>query len=482
MTKEEVIKLITSDPDKAHTELMKYAKDSDALDQYNPEKHSIITDTAKRPDKTITDKDDNYVKTEYVARIAIPLQKLIAQRAAAFLCANPIQLNATPKEGSEQTLYNALVKTWEDNKLDFKSMDLAEKMMAETEVAELWYTEEAPDYWTNEGIKAKYRFRMRILAPSLGDTLLPVKDIYGDLIAFGRYYEITLNTDKAEQHLDVYTDDIIYKGIKGEQNWEFTPENNPIGKIPIIYYSQDKPEWSDVQTMIDRLETKMSNHADTNDYFDSPILLVSGSITSMPDKGGSGKVVEAEANADAKYLSWDHAPESTKMEIENLIRFIYSCTDTPDISFENLKGLGTTSGFALEMMFMGAHLKAAKKAGIFGEGIQRRINYLKAAIVKITTIKEDAEVGGKVVSLTKPLTDALRLQVKPTFDFFLPKDIEQAVNYLSTAVTSGIISKKTAIAKNPLVEDAEAEEKQLEKEGKEADSNPQNLNKLFNVA
>jgi hypothetical protein len=32
------------------------------------------------------------------------------------------------------------------------------------------------------------------------------------------------------------------------------------------------------------------------------------------------------------------------------------------------------------------------------------------------------------------------------------------------------------------VEDAEAEEKQLEKEGKEADSNPQNLNKLFNVA
>lgn len=398
------------------------------INQYNIDGHDVM-DKAKRPDKIITNENGEATRTEAVTRIAVPMQKLIAQRAAAFLCANPIQLNATPAAGIEETMMAGIQKIWDDNKLDFDSMDLAEKMMSETEVAELWYVEAADEtYWADTPITGKFKLRMMILANSLGDSLYPVFDNTGNLIAFGRGYKLKVG-EKDEEHFDVYLDTETKKGVKSDAGWTVTTETNPVGKIPVIFYSQNLPEWYDVQSMIDRLEKKVSNHGDTNDYFDSPILFVEGDLQGMGQKGDSGKVLIGSQGSKASYVSWDHAPESTKMEIDNLLRFIYSCTDTPDISFENLKGLGTTSGFALEMMFMGAHLKAARHAGPFGKCIQRRINYIKAALAKID------------VKLAKGLT----LTVKPKFEFFVPKDIAGMVNMLTTAVTGGILSKQTAI-------------------------------------
>lgn len=441
------------------------SKAADYLKQYEIEGHDIF-DQTKRQDKTVT-KSDGSTKVEAVARIGIPLQKLITQRAAAFLCANPILLSATP-EANEEKLLEAIQKVWEDNKLDYKSMEIAEKLFSETEVAELWYTEpllEDNEYWAGVGINAKFKLRFRLLSKSLGDELYPVFDGAGDMIAFARGYFVK-EGDKSIEHFDIYTEKVIYKGVKGEGGFEMLPEPNIVGKIPVIYYSQDKPEWNDVQTMIDRLEKKASNHADTNDYFDSPIVFIEGELTDMAEKGDTGKVLIGTQGSKAYYLSWDHAPESTKMEIENLLRFIYSCTDTPDISFENLKGLGTTSGFALEMMFMGAHLKAARKAGVFGESVQRRINYIKAALAVL-------DLG---------LKQSLKLSVKPVFNFFLPKDVEGTINTLTTAVTGGIMSKLTAVKNNPYIKDAEEEVTQMDKEKSEQETSPTGLNQLMNDA
>jgi DNA-binding Xre family transcriptional regulator len=51
------------------------------------------------------------------------------------------------------------------------------------------------------------------------------------------------------------------------------------------------------------------------------------------NRGESGAILQLEGeNADAKYLSWEHAPESVKLEIETLLRMIYTITQMPDIS------------------------------------------------------------------------------------------------------------------------------------------------------
>jgi hypothetical protein len=113
-------------------------------------------------------------------------------------------------------------KTWEDNKLDYKFKNIAKKTMSLRQAAELWYLEDAPpDYWAQEPIKAKKRLRMRILSHCAGDTLYPVFDAFGDMVAFGRAYTIRSLDNKLITHFDIYTADEIYFSKNIESTWLF---------------------------------------------------------------------------------------------------------------------------------------------------------------------------------------------------------------------------------------------------------------------
>jgi SPP1 family phage portal protein len=443
------------------------SKIKEYLKEYEVDGHDVM-DASIRKKKEVKDGDNNTTHQE-VNRLPVPLQKQIVRRAAAFLCGNPIQIESKPSEGPEKSLLDIIVKIWYDSKLDFESKTLAKHMFSETECAELWYWEPADEeYWTgteNMNVLAKdengatiktnaqARFRMKILAPSKGDTLYPVMNAAGDMILFARAYDVLDNEGKAKPHFDIYSNEFTYYMQKGELGVDWATEKvvNPINKIPIIYYSQPRPEWWDVRALIKRLETLMSNHADINDYNGSPIVLVYGKIIGFAKKGESGKVLELEPGAKAEYMEWDSAPESIKMEIENLVRSIFDYTDTPNISFDQLKGLGEYSGVALKMIFMAAHMKAADHEENFGKGIQRRLNLLKAASI----VNNRSLISGS------------RLMMRPKFEYYLPKNIVETIDMLSTAITQKLISRKSAIRQNPIVVDADKEIIEVEKEIKE---------------
>jgi SPP1 family phage portal protein len=447
------------------------AEVKDLIDQFDIKKHAV-NDPTLRKDKTITVTEEtetttgevkktNYTKVVPVARIALSLQKLIVSRAAAFLCGNPVELHATPNGEAEEKLLAVLKKTWEDNKLDYESKKLAKYMMSECRCAEIWYTEQVdPDYWKgtpNEG--SLFKLRMKVTAPSLGDGLYPSFSASGDMVAFARGYTVKME-GKVRQCFDVYTESVILKGVKQDGGWQVTPEPNVVGKIPVVYYEQEQPEWADVQSKIDRLEKLLSNHADSNDYFGTPMMVISGKVEGMSAKGEAGKILELEPTATASMLTWQQAPESLKMEYQNLRSLIFDLTDTPDISIEQMKSLGTYSGIALKMLFLGAHLKAADKEETFGKGMQRRINFLLAALAKINT------------ALEKGLT----LSVKPKFEYYLPKNDQEAIQVLTEATTAGILSQQTAVTLNPLVEDKQAELDRLKEERDSAGA----LNEIMN--
>ncbi len=418
--------------------------------QYDPKLHAI-TDTGKRPDKLIYDTDGKLKSTVPVARLPISMQKKIVHLAAAFLCGKPIKIHAAAKEGAEKDLLTVIKKVWDDNKLDYLSQTIARLLFSETEVAELWYTERVDaDYWKGSPMEAAFRLRMKIIANSLGDTLYPLFNQFGDMIAFGRGYSVKVNGSN-QDHFDLYTETTIYKGVKSNNEIVFVNEANVIGKIPVIYYSQPLAEWSDVQELIERLETSVSNHGDTNDYFGSPMVKVSGEIKEFSTKGESGKILELENGADASYMSWDQSPKSVELEHKNLITFIHELTDTPNISFESMKGLGVFSGIALKMLFLSPHLKAASKEENFGMGIQRRLNYIKAAIAKLN-IKSFEKVT---------------LSLKPVFEYYLPTNDLEMVEMLNTATgAKATISQETAVNLNTLIEDKEGEITKLKEQEK----------------
>lgn len=421
-----------------------------AFKEYEPEFHNV-KDTAKRPDKLVSYPDPTgattadggpviMAKTELVARIAAPIQKLIVKIAAAFLTGGKIAIEAKPEGDKEQKLLDVINKTWRENKLQYRTSVLAKKVMAETECAEIWYSRKDSDN--------KVSMRCKVYSPSEGYGLIPVFDQQGDMIAFGLQYE---DVSKRKRYMDLYTKDFLRRYETGGAEWilrESTPEmpaevQLKYGKLPVIYYCQPKAEWADVQTMIDRLETMISNFCDTNDYNGSPILFAKGEISGFAQKGEAGKIIESTGDdADLKYVTWAQVPEAIKFEFELLMRLIYSCTQTPDLSFEAMKGLGDISGVAFDRIMIGAHLKAKdKQEGEFGEGIQRRLNFLVAACAEITPGLEGAK----------------DMEIAPVFNLFKLDNVKERIE-AAMAANGGkpVIDHRGSIAMANLSDDADA--------------------------
>lgn len=440
-----------------------------AINEYKVEKHDVIDPTVRLA-KTVTKgtgltNTDGSEKTTVasidVARIGLPLQKLIVKRRVGFMLTNPVTINPVYDTGSdrEAELVKLVERIQNDNKMDYVNKEIARRLMSEMEVAEIWYLVESGRE------RPRFTLKCNVWSPDLGDTLYPLFDAYGSMVAFARGYKLK-EGEKDIEHFDVYTDLLEYKFVNRDSTWQLdapvnadgtaipNPKANEVGKMMIVYHSQDYPEWHDQQYAINRLETSYSNHADMNDYFGSPILAVIGEIMGFAAKGDQGKILQLSENAKANFLALESPPESIKMEQENLKNSIFYTSQTPDISFETMKGLGTIAQFTMKAYFMDAHMAVSDKEEIFGIGLQRRLNIIKAAIGKVidTTMAKEAEA----------------VQLKPVITPYLPQNDTELIDNLSIAKTNGIISKESAVELSPLTSDIEVEMERLANDEKNA--------------
>ena len=363
--------------------------------ELDPLTHKVFS-TTERPDKTIkVDTGDPGVepvtKTEKVARIALAIQKLIVRRAVSFVFGNSVELDASVEDDKQGEVLVALRRILYDVKSKSLDRRVARHLFSSTEVAELWYPVERKH--NTYGFESDIKLRCRVLSPLTGDKLYPYFDSLGDMVAFSREFTIKDSDGEDVRVFETYTDDTIVRWQEGEDGMalvEGFPAVNPLGKIPICYASQEQVEWADVQPLVERLEKLLSNFADTNDYHASPKIFVQGHIKGFAAKGESGAIIEGEEGAKAEYLAWQNAPESVKLEIDTLLRMIYTITQTPDISFEAVRGIGPISGVALKLLFMDAHLKVADHQEVLDEYLQRRINILLAFIGQMNKGLEQA--------------------------------------------------------------------------------------------
>lgn len=444
--------------------------------QFDPKLHEV-NDRRKRPDKlVVVDKDsDEYgevkninpnaeltteqgFRIEPVARIALAIQKLIVKRAVAFTFGNPVTYNANPEDEAQKALLQAINRVFYDVKEETLNRRIARSLYSTTEVAELWYPVETEPHELY-GFKKNIKFKVAVFSPMFGDRLYPYFDEARDLIAFSREFTRKDRDLITRTYFETYTKDKHYlwscEGLETTTggNWELVegyPKDITIGKIPIIYASQPQVEWEDVQSLIDRLEKLLSNFADTNDYHASPKIFVQGKVVGFARKGEAGAIIEGEQGATAQYLSWANAPESVKLEIDTLLRMIYTITQTPDISFDTVKGLGAISGVALQLLFMDAHLKVQDKTEIFSEYLQRRINVLKAYMGQANINWKEA---------------ASRLIVEPKITPYIIEDELSKINILQAANgQKQIASRKATIQRLGWAENVDDEEAAIQAE------------------
>ena len=240
---------------------------------------------------------------------------------------------------------------------------------AETESAKLYHIYRKDN--TNERT-----VKSLVLARSTGYKIRPLFDQYGNLSAFAYGYKLKEN-GKNIQHWDIQTADLLYYCKKEAIGWKVDKFPNPTGKINVIYYKQPKA-WSGAERRLNREEMLDSKVGDTNNYFADPIALATGDvIASMTDPDKPGKLIQIIGN-DSKfeYLNPPQISETRREEKCELEKSILFDTFTPDLSFDNLKGLGTLSGTAIKNAMILGYIKRDNLKEIYDELLDREKNVI----------------------------------------------------------------------------------------------------------
>lgn len=370
-----------------------------------PRKKKIrVKEIVQQPDITTGAMRDIEIEVEKIVddgvtlvnRLGLSEQKKIVNQAVAFSAGNPVELTANPNGEQEKKLYDLLVDTFEDNKIDSFNRKICRSIFAFKEAAECWY--HVPN---GEG---GWKLRVMRFAPELGDKLYPYFDGYNDMVAFSR--EFTVKGDKNDiTYLTTYTSDFIYYFKQAGNKWELVDlDPVAVGKIQVIYGFQEKAEYEDVNPLIARREKLRSNFGDTTDYHASPKVIADGSVTDFTEKEEAGGIIRTQNGAKVSLLTWDQAPEAIKLEDELLLEDTNRLTDTADLSFNNLKSLGSgISGETLRRLLTAPILKVYEKKEFLDEYMQRRVNLVKAYLGVIYPELKEASKTLRIKAEIKPL-------------------------------------------------------------------------------
>lgn len=417
---------------------------AEAMKEYDPKQHEIMS----RPDKILKNPKGERKGTLKRWKLPINYPQYINEIALVFIYGRPIKWT-NQSEGTDKA-FSAFQDLIKRTRFDSKVRQCKRLAGAETQSAMLFRV-----FRNNEN---KPDCQIRVLAKSKGDEIYARWDMYENLVSFAWGYYVKDSSTETSYHLDIFTPDVIYRCKRVLTGWEVVEELNPIGKIPVILFQQDK-EWKGVEPLIEREEYIGSRTADTNDYFADPMFIVDTDIIkNMPDKNDENKTLISKGKDDvskaAHYLTWDSAPESKQKEIEWLQKHILTKTFTPNIDFESMKGLSNVSGKALKQMMLLADIKAQRHKEVHDELLDRTGNLVIAIIGNVLNIALRGECNNLVVG--------------HEFQEPFGEDIKETIENIAKAKDAEMLSTEGAIELNPLVKDKEQELKRIEKENAEA--------------
>lgn len=391
-------------------------------------------------------------KDEPVNRIPLPLEQDIVNIHTAFTVGNEPDLTCETEDDKEKELFKVVKTIDRKNKVKYLNKRIVRSWLAETEVTEYWYTVEDKSFWKlilNKvksvfGVKANAtrKFKCAVWSPFRGDTLWPFFDDANDYKGLGREYMIKQADGTTINYFQFVDDNSVYLWVQNGADWSNAPGypfKHNFKKNPTIYSYREKSLCAKIRPIRNRLETIISNYGDCIDYNFFPKLVATGKVIDNNPKAARGGLVELENQGDLKYLSWQQTPEAAKLEIDTLTEKAYSLTNTPRISFENLRGMGNAfSGISFKYAFMGAHMAVEMHAETLGEHLQRRYNFLVSAIGSVNTAYADASE-----------TIDIDVQIVP----YMIDSTSDKIKNAADAVMGGIASRKTGIILAGLVEE-----------------------------
>lgn len=383
-------------------------KTDENLADWSPDRHEIMDESKYKKIKVLvkmeeTKFDPESGKTTKIPaqyeykepnRISLPIEQDIVNIHTAFTVGTEPTLKCETDDDDEKSVFEAVKQIFKKNKLKYQNRKIVRSWLSEQEVAEYWYVVKDDGFWAKLKRKIasifgkktpKYRLKSQIWSPFRGDKLYPFFDDSGDMVAFSREYKKTdLDGNKRTAFMTV-TKDRVYQ-------WEFDKEwsentersfEHKLPKLPVIYAHRPDTLCAKIKQLRIRLEKCLSGYADCIDNHFFPLLMLFGDLQPESLSGDArNRMMQLTGDgANAQYLTWNQSSDPIKVEIETYFNQIYGLTNTPRISFDQLKGTGNAlSGTAFRYVFMAAHMAVQNHAEELGEFFQRRVSLLTYAV------------------------------------------------------------------------------------------------------
>ena len=418
-----------------------------------PKRLAVYSETLKDKNGAPLRLEDKIVD---VARIVTNFPKKEVRTSVAFLFGGQMTITGTDQNDG----FQEFKRVWE-RRLKMQSVlkSFARKVLSESKAALVFYP------YISKGLDGKLITELKVKTRSVPRNENTLSEFYphfddnDDMDAFIHRYQVNSN-GMIRNSCTIWTADKIITAIDEMGGWVIKEVPNLFGKIPVVYADVFQPEWDEVALLMDAREMRISRMVDTNVYYGDP-LLITFDVADLPTKDTVGKELSFTSkvhpetqqlyHGDAEYLTWNGSQPSVDKELEETKCELFSGTSTPDLSFDNLKGIGNLSGVARKFMLMDATIKASENMETFGPVVQRCVSVVLAGICNITNIKYRSQLVNNLIDVE--------------FGSILPEDLSETLQTLSLANGGKPINaQRTVTAHSPLTEDLDEEMKLMKEE------------------
>lgn len=371
---------------------------------YEPTLHSILSDTTVLKDKIRSDG-----QVDRSARIIVGLEKLHVRRMAEFTYSIPVKrvYSNIDDNDTRKQISKAIEAIYRNAHINSENIKRSTSLYASCEIFSVWYAVKKSN--TLYGFQSEYKLKCKTFSPMNGVCLYPLLNEMDDMIAMSFEYTKKVN-DKKITYFETYTEDKHYIWRQGIDagGWEsvltqvtedgvvMNGEDIALMKIPGVYAWRSKPVYDGLSPIRAEIEYSLSRNSNVISYNSAPLLKVSGMSKGSEAKGEAYRIIRCEQGGDVSYVSWSQSIEALKYHVDTMEKLYWSQAQIPDISFENMKGLGNIGYDARQTLLSDAHLRIGDEKGLWIEFLERECNVIKA-FLKIMNRKWETEVDNVVV-------------------------------------------------------------------------------------
>ena len=419
----------------------------------NLAKYGIGThEVMRREDRAVYDKKGNFIRWSKRWKIPVSWQEYINEIALVFLYGRPVKWLQTSENTDDAfEIYNR----WMD-RIRFNAHVREAKRVAGAEgVSAILY-----HVYQKDG---KPDLLLKTLSKAKGDDIYTIKDQYDRLVAFAWGYTLTDSGNRSVQHIDIYTKEKSYRCRRASGGWQVEMKDNQAGKIPVLLFEQE-PESSGVDQLCARYENLSSVDADVNDRFSNPAMVATSEVlNSLPKQEEEAKLYILKNGGRVEYLTWNQASQSKQDEYARLEKNILSKSFTPDISFENMKSMGTMSAKAIQKVMLLAVIKAERRKETHDGYMNRHVSIMKSILGNVLDYRRKSQYE--------------TLEIAHEFQSPFGEDVSDTLADVLKQRRDGALSLQTTLELSYLVKNAQKEYELLRQEQEETFRQQQELMK-----